>query len=199
MGILPCFLQGLFCFLFSGQLVEAAFQRGAFVSSATVLTAEIFVGYCVGMLFLGLTTVVSNVFYGFGDTKITMYISMVDIGLNIVFDLVFYQFWGVAGLAYATSISAMICLGIRLFKLRKYIRIAYKPLCIEAAKILALSLTAGAAAHFALVKCEDWNVFLILIAAAAVFGLIYIVLALAFRLNTLQFVSTLLRKKLKRG
>ena len=44
----------------------------------------------------------------------------------------------------------------------------------------------------------DWLI-LILIAAAAVFGLIYIVLALAFRLNTLQFVSTLLRKKLKRG
>lgn len=58
--------------MFSTELVTVAFQRGAFDAAATATTSQVFVGYCLGMLFLGVTTVVTNVFYGYGDTKITM-------------------------------------------------------------------------------------------------------------------------------
>ena len=83
------------------------------------MTASVFVGYCLGMLFFGISTTVTNVFYGFGDTKITMYISMIGITINVVLDLLLIRFWGVTGLAFATSIAAIIGLCIRFVFFRK--------------------------------------------------------------------------------
>jgi murein biosynthesis integral membrane protein MurJ len=187
-----------FCFLFSTELVTVAFQRGAFDASATSLTAEVFVGYCLGMLFLGVSTVITNVFYGYGDTKITMYISIVEIALNIVFDLLFVKFWGVAGLAFATSISAIICLAIRMIYMKKYIRIGYKSTAIEGIKIIVLSVVACIVPYLIIDKLLHLNVYISLFIGAAVSVGIYLVLAYVLHIKTLDFVRTLIGNRFGR-
>jgi len=188
----------IFCFLFSTELVTVAFQRGAFDASATSLTAGVFVGYSLGMLFLGVTTVVTNVFYGYGDTKITMYISIVEIALNIVFDLLFVKFWGVVGLAFATSISAIICLAIRMIYMKKYIRIGYKSTAIEGIKIIVLSVVACIVPYLIIDKLLHLNVYLSLFIGAAVSVGIYLVLAYVLHIKMLDFVRTLIGNRLGR-
>ena len=188
----------IFCFLFSTELVTVAFQRGAFDATATSLTAAVFVGYSLGMFFLGVTTVVTNVFYGYGDTKITMYISIVEIVLNIVFDLLFVKFWGVAGLAFATSISAIICLSIRMVYLKKYIRIGYKSTVLEGFKIIALSVVACLVPYLIINKLIHMNVYLSLFISVVVSVGIYLVLAYVLHIKTLDFVQSLIENRLRR-
>ena len=188
----------IFCFLFSTEMVTVAFQRGAFDASATSLTAEVFVGYCLGMLFLGVSTVITNVFYGYGDTKITMYISIVNITLNIVFDLLFIRFWGVAGLAFATSISAIICLCIRMIYLKKYIRVGYRSIFSEGIKILLLSVGTCLIPYFLVNKLLHMNVYFSLLLSVVICVAIYLAAAYVLRLKTLNFVRSLIGKKFKK-
>lgn len=188
----------LFCALFSNELVTAAFERGAFDASATVLTAEVFVGYSVGMLAGGVAAVITNVFYGYGDTRITMYISIANIVLNIIFDLVFYQFWGVAGLAYATSVSAIICLIIRFIYLRKYIRIGYGGLLLEGLKIAAISVVACVVPYLIFGRLVHLNVYLSLIISAVLSVGIYLLAAFLLRIRSLEFVWSLIRNRVKK-
>ena len=188
----------IFCSLFSTELVTVAFQRGAFDASATSLTAGVFVAYCFGMLFLGITTVITNVFYGYGDTKITMYISIVEIALNIVFDLIFVRFWGVAGLAFATSISSVICLIIRLICLKKYITIGYKKVVIEGIKVIMLSVVACVIPYLLINRLIHLNVYLSLGVSLMISIGIYMVLAFVFHIKTLDFVRSLISNRLRR-
>ena len=188
-----------FCMLFSTEIVAAAFQRGAFDASATELTSAVFVGYCFGMLFTGIATTVTNVFYGYGDTKITMYLSMLNIVLNIIFDLLFIRIFDVAGLAYATSISAMICLSVRFVYLRRYIRLGYKTILTEYAKILFISAVSCGIPYVIFSHLLDLNLYLSLILSGLVFGGIYLGLSLLLKIKELEFVKNLLMKKMRRG
>lgn len=187
-----------FCMLFSEELVTVAFQRGAFDAAATTVTAGVFMGYCLGMLFLGLSTSVTNVFYGYGDTKITMYISLIGITINICFDLLFIRFWGVTGLAFATSFAAIIGLGIRFVFLRKYIKIGYKPILVEYIKILLLAAVSCGIPFVIFSLLTKMGVYLSLILSAITCGGLYFGMALLFRVKTLGFVRSLISNRLGR-
>ena len=190
-----------FCFLFSTELVTVAFQRGAFDVAATTLTAQVFVGYCLGMLFIGINTVVTNTFYGFGDTKITMYVSIVEIAFNILLDLCLVNVCGVAGLAFATSISAMICLCVRIFFLRKFIRVGYGQIFSEGAIIFVIAVV-SCLVPFALTNyVVHLNVYLALIVDAVTCGVLFFGASWLFRVKTFRFVRSLIagRSKGNRG
>ena len=184
-----------FCFLFSDELVAAAFQRGAFDASATSMTASVFVGYSLGMLFIGVSTVITNVFYGYGDTRITMRISMLNIALNIVFDLIFVKFWGVAGLAFATSISAIICLMVRVVLLRKYVKLGYRIIAREGVKIIAIAFGACIVPFLLLNKLIRLNLYLSLVVSAIISVSIYLSLAVLLHIKTLDYVWSLVSKR----
>ncbi len=188
-----------FCVLFSNGIVKAAFERGNFDSTATALTASVFIGYSIGMIVSAVSSVITSIFYGYGDTKITLWISMLNIALNIGFDLLFYQFFGVTGLAVATSVSAAICLVVRLIYLKKYIRLGYRELFIEMAKILLLSAIAVGAAYVVFGVLLHLNVYLTLILSVFMIAAIYIPLAKLFRIKTLGFIIGIVKGFFKRG
>lgn len=184
-----------FCIIYSNDMVTVAFQRGAFNESASLLTSNVFSSYCIGMLFIAIATIITNVFYAYGDTKITMYISIVEIILNVVFNLIFIRFWGVPGLAVATSVSAVICLGVRIILLRRYIEIEYGKIVLESLKIILISIVACVVPAVVFTKLLSLNVFVSLLLSALAFGGIYIGLSLLFKLNTMNFALDLFRKK----
>ena len=188
----------LFCILFSNELVKAAFQRGAFDASATMLSASVFVGYCIGMLFSGVATIITNVFYGFGDTKITMYISITNIGLNILFDLLFFKIWGISGLAVATSVSAIICLVIRLVYLKRFICLDYRLIIKECLKICIIAIVACCVSWIGFSKVIHINTLISLVLSLLISISIYFLLAKAFRIQTFSSILSTVEKKLKR-
>ena len=189
----------LFCMSFSKELVTIAFQRGAFDASATELTAAVFLCYCIGMLFTGVTTVVSNVFYGYGDTKTTMWISLANVLINILLNLILIRVMGVAGLALATSISTAVSLAIRLICLKKLIRLDYGTILKETLKILAISLAAVGMAWLIFKRLLSLSILMSLLGSVFVIALCGIGLAKLLHVKAFQFFRELLRSRFRRN
>ena len=87
------------CVLFRKELVSIAFMRGKFDLNSMITTSSVFGAYCIGLLFSSTYTLITNVFYCFGDTKITMRISLMNLLINILLNIIFVNFMGVTGLA----------------------------------------------------------------------------------------------------
>lgn len=105
----------------SKPVVRIVFERGAFDSDATNITAIVLSCYSIGMIGFGLRDVLSKVFYSIQDTKTPMVNGALSMGMNIVLNIILIKFLGHAGLALATSISALICIVLLLNSLKKTI------------------------------------------------------------------------------
>lgn len=108
-------------FIFSNQIVSVIFERGAFDANSTSITASVFFFYGLGVVFIGFRELFNKVFYALKDTKTPLYISIVSVGLNIVFSLVLVEQMGVQGLALASSIALSCYVVIQLLVLYKRI------------------------------------------------------------------------------
>ena len=189
----------VYCAVFSRQLVTVAFQRGEFDETATLLTAGIFAGYCVGMLFTALETVFSNVFYGYGDTRTTLIISSVMILVNVGLDILFYALWGVPGLALATSAAAILGLGLRLILLRRYIRLPWGRLLREIAVVAGSTGLAVLAAWLLCQRLTALPALPALLLSLAVSAAIYLPMTLLLRSEAIRAIMQFGKKKLRRA
>lgn len=102
-------------------VVRIVFQRGAFDSEATSMTAIALACYSIGMIGFGLREILNKVFYSLQDTKTPMINGALAMCMNIVLNLIFIKFLGHAGLALATSLSALICIVLLFSSLKKKI------------------------------------------------------------------------------
>jgi putative peptidoglycan lipid II flippase len=89
-------------------IISTVYQRGNFGWADTVNVALALRAYAIGLVFFGLVRVTAQVFYAFKDTKTPVKISFLAVAVNIVLSLIFIRPFGFAGLALATSISAMV-------------------------------------------------------------------------------------------
>lgn len=102
-------------------IVKLLFQRGAFDDRATSMTAIALVLYSGCILGFGLRQILEKVFYSLKDTKTPMINGIIAISINIVLNLILIKFMGHAGLAFATSISSIICALLLFISLKKNI------------------------------------------------------------------------------
>ena len=75
--------------------------------------------YCVGLVFQFAYNMFAAILRSIGDSRSTMYFLLISTVLNIVLDLIFVQFWAVAGVAWATGTAqavSAITAGIYLFR-----------------------------------------------------------------------------------
>ncbi|PAE25821.1 murein biosynthesis integral membrane protein MurJ [Bacillus sp. 7894-2] len=98
----------------SQNLVNIAYKRGAFDEEAAIMTASAFFFYSFGMIFIALKEFLNRAFVAMKATKVTMIGSVGSVAANIVLSILFAKFFGVGGIALATSI-AMILQTIFLF------------------------------------------------------------------------------------
>lgn len=186
------------CILFRTELVSAVFQRGAFGAESVSVTAGVFALYCLGILFSACNTVINNLFYSFGNTRTPMYISIANLVINVAANLVFIHFWGVNGLALATSISAVFTFFVRMKLSGKYVEIHAKPMLRAVGKVLLASVAACGAPRL-LFTVVDANKYVVLVASAAMGVALYFVLARWFKISELDEVLSLVRKRGKHG
>ncbi len=102
-------------------IVKLLFQRGAFDEYATYMTSRALVFYSIGMIGFGIRDILGKVFYSLQDTKTPMINGAIAIGINIILNLILVKFMGHTGLAFATSISAIICIFLLFNSLRRKI------------------------------------------------------------------------------
>ena len=130
-------------------VVRIVFERGAFNSASTSMTAIALSCYSIGMLGFGLRQILNKVFYSIQDTKTPMINGALSMGMNIVFNIILVKFLGYAGLALATSISALICILLLFNSLKKKIGYFGQDKIIKTTiKSLIAAIVMGAVTYF---------------------------------------------------
>ena len=102
-------------------IVKLLFQRGEFDARATSMTSIALIMYSIGMVAFGLRDILGKVFYALQDTKIPMINGAMAMVMNIVLNIILVKYLRLAGLALATSISAIICIFLLFESLKKKI------------------------------------------------------------------------------
>lgn len=130
--------------LFSSELIDILFARGAFDANALNLTSSALMFYAIGMLGMGLREVLSRVFYSMQDTKTPVKNAALGMLINIILNIFLSSYLGIAGLALATSIAATFTTFLLFVSLRKEIGpFGMKKISISFLKILFASLVMG--------------------------------------------------------
>lgn len=94
----------------ANPIVSLLFERGAFDNNATQMTSVALAFYSIGMIGFGLRDILGKVFYSLKDTKTPMLNGAMAMVLNIILNIILIRHMGHAGLAFATSISSIICI-----------------------------------------------------------------------------------------
>jgi len=102
-------------------IIALLFQRGAFTQHSTILTGQALLAYCLGLWAFAAVRILVPTFYSLKDTRTPFLISLVAVGANIVLNLILMIPLKHAGLALATSISAMLNLALLTWFLRRKI------------------------------------------------------------------------------
>lgn len=102
-------------------IVESAFQRGAFDSTATLMTSQALTFYSIGLVAMGLNLLFSRVYYSLQDTKTPTVNGAISVGFNIALNIILVKYMAHAGLALATSIATTIATVLLLVGLKKKI------------------------------------------------------------------------------
>lgn len=121
-GILLCnFLSVpimIFFFLNSDYIIRIVYGYGAFDERAQSITTQLLTIYSVGIIAMCLREILMKGLYALKETRVTLYISMLGVGLNILMSVVFVQYFQAQGLALATSISYLVQVGGYLYVLK---------------------------------------------------------------------------------
>ena len=185
--------------IFSKEIVSLLFGRGAFSQEAISITGNALFYYSIGMIAFGLRDILSRAFYALQDTKTPMINATIAVVLNIVLNFILSKYLGIGGLALATSISAMVAVGLLFISLRRKIGgFGLKELCRYFIKICLASVTMGI---IALSSFEYLNVRLsqnlALIIAIGIGVLVYGILIYFMKIPEVERTLALVKRKLR--
>lgn len=189
----------------ANPIVKILFQRGAFDSNATQMTSIALVFYSIGLVAFGLRDVLGKVFYSLQDTKTPMINGALAMGMNILLNIILVKFMGHAGLAFGTSMSAILCIFILFGSLKKKIGYFGQDQIIKTTlKSLCASLIMGLVTyliHKLLGKVLNYGFiydFMNLGISVMIGAISYGVIVMRLNINEISILSTYIRKKLKK-
>ncbi len=186
-------------------VVRILFERGAFNDRSTVLTATALVFYSVGMVGFGLRDILDKVFYSLKDTRVPMTNGIIAVILNIVLNIILVKFMGHGGLAFATSLSSLICIVLLFRSLKK--KIGYygqDKIKSTFIKTVVASLVMGVVTYFVykflfgILGLGFIQEAISLGVSIAIGGAIYLALIIVFKVEEVNMAIDMIKKKLKR-
>ena len=133
----------------SVPIIKLVYQRGAFNDKSVIITASMLVSYAPFVIFQSFSDVIDKGFYAVGDSKSPVVIVVIQQVINIILNFILIKLFGIEGLAYATSLSALSGAVMMLFKFRKnFGRINFKSSLKSLIKISVLSILMGLISYY---------------------------------------------------
>ena len=187
-------------------IVEVAFQRGAFDTTATIMTSQALIFYSVGLVAMALRLLITRVYYSLQDTKTPMINGIIAVGFNIVLNLILVRHMAHAGLALATSIATIIATLILLYGLKKKIgSLGTKGYIVIFIKSGLASIIMGATAYFTyqelygLLGVSKLYNLISLLAVVSIGVIIYGVLCYMFKIEEIKYIFDKSKNILKKS
>ena len=172
-------------------IVSILFERGEFDSRATQMTAVALIMYSIGMVAFGLTDVLGKVFYSIQDTKTPMVSGVISMVINIILNIILIRYLKLAGLALSTSISALICILLLFYSLKK--KIGYfgqDKVIITSCKAILASAIMGFVTYLSYIIIYKLIAFKIIALGLSILlgGIIYILLIILFKVDEVNII-----------
>lgn len=128
-------------------IVKLLFERGAFDSAATMMTADALFYFCIGMFAVAVNMVITRAYYALGDVKTPLAAGFLSIIVNVVASMVLTPSLSHAGLALANSLAAVFNALVMYVLLKKHVPCLFlAELGRSVGKYLAGSLLTGVVA-----------------------------------------------------
>lgn len=187
----------------SHPIIQLVFERGAFTSDNTALTANALLYYSVGMLGYAICEILNKSFYAVQDGKTPMLTSILGVLVNFAAAFVLVKFFdmGVGGLALASAVSSIVMAVVLIFMMN-----TRKPGTFTkgfAVNFLKIIISSGASAFVAgfiyslvsnLGTGSNW-VFVKLCISAAPALLCYIILSILLKTDEVKQIRGLTYEK----
>jgi len=127
----------LLVFLFSKEIIQILFGRGAFTDETVLFVSRALRIYSVGIIGSSYRDAFNKVFYSMKNTVIPMANGIVTVALNIALNFLLIKKYAYLGLAFATSFSSVVCVGLMFVQLtRKMKGVRYGAVILEFCKTL---------------------------------------------------------------
>lgn len=107
--------------VYSSEMVQVVYERGAFDVSATSLTTLAYFYYSIGLVFMSINDLMLRGYYALHDMKTPMIYAGIGVVVNITLNLLLIKSMAHGGLALATSIAALVNCVLLLSGFRKKI------------------------------------------------------------------------------
>lgn len=189
--------------ILSKPIVKLLFERGAFDENATKMTAIALIFYSVGMVAFGLRDILGKVFYSLQDTKTPMINGVMSMVMNIILNIIFIQFMGHAGLALATSLSAIICIFLLFHSLKKKIGYFGQDKILKTIfKSLLSSVVMGIITYFTYNLLEGIlgigfiQEAIVLFVSIALGAIVYCLLVIVLKIEEVSMITNMIKKKI---
>ena len=114
-------------------------MRGNFDETSLTMTSLAFQMYLVGVFAICLREVFLRCLYSLKNNKTVIYITMINVILNVILNTIFIKKFQYYGLALATSLSNVIVLPIYFYKLNKEKMLDLKQISISLIKTIVIS------------------------------------------------------------
>lgn len=184
--------------VFSEEVVQVIYERGAFDTAATAMTAVALFWYGPHLAVSTLNIPIVQAYQSNKDMKTPMYIGFIIVAVNVCLNLILVKKMGLAGLAFATSIAGTVGLVLRVVVLKKkYPQIR----AIESrSKLGKIGIAAGMAvaiaafAYNCLVAVIWMPIIVYLGVAVAIAALIYIVVLKLFKVQEIEMIKGIVEK-----
>lgn len=149
------FLKSIFCivivflplsvffYMFSYEIIEIIFKRGAFNEFSTMLTAKPFAVYSLGMTFFALETVLVIFYYSNSNTKTPIFIGVLCVIENIILTYFLIDKLGYLGIALALVISKVTKIVILSLLVRKSLIADYHDVMVFIFKVIFSTVVFG--------------------------------------------------------
>jgi len=193
--------------MLSRPIISLLYEHGKFSAHATDQAAIALQGYALGLCAYSALKILSPAFYAIDKRRTPMVVSFISIALNAFVNWLFtFQFgWGIRGLALGTGCVAVANFLMLYFLMRREAKLSSRELCFALGKLViasgALAAVCWAAQTWVLGDWQQWRIFLkigALFATIGVAGVAYFLVALALRVEELDEVTALAKRKLGR-
>lgn len=188
----------------SQPIVKILFERGEFDARATNMTTVALIMYSIGMLGVGLRDILGKIFYSIKDTKTPMINGIIAVIMNIILNIIFIKYLKIAGIAFSTSISSIICILLLFRSLKKkngyfgqdrILKTTYKS--IIAALIMGISTKYIYIFLNNILKGIILSEILSLSGSICIGFIIYVLLIILFKVDEVNIIQKKIRLKLK--
>lgn len=168
--------------LLSKEFVAAIYQRGAFTSYSTEMTAFALIFFALGLYPLVVRDLLTRAFYAMENTKIPVMAATVQIISYVISSLLFIPWLGFAGAAMGWTMGALInaiILWVILYKkIGSFVQITFLWSTIRA---VVASLCMALFLYFYNEIAASWNLYLHLGTAILIGGLLYGILLMVMK------------------